>query len=218
MRVSALRLLPALCVVAAAAACAPRTTPHTTARSLPRSPAPAPSEPGEQTGDAAPLMRATVSPYHPRTQPVAASGALVIPVQGVTAVQLRDTFGDARDASRRHGAIDIMAPRGTPVLAAGAGTIVALDNSARGGISIYELAPDRRTIYFYGHLQKYADGMAEGRHVEAGDVIGYVGDTGNAGIGNYHLHFEINTTTDPRRYWGGEQINPYPLLREGITR
>ncbi|HEX6693489.1 MAG TPA: M23 family metallopeptidase, partial [Longimicrobiales bacterium] len=143
---AALRLLPVLSVMALAAACAPRAPQHVTPRSIPRSPSPTQSEADEQTEADAPLMRATVSPYRPRTQPIAASGALVIPVQGVTPGQLRDTFGDARDASRRHGAIDIMAPRGTPVLAAGAGTIVALDNSARGGISIYELAPDRRTI------------------------------------------------------------------------
>ena len=94
-------------------------------------------------------------------------------------------------------------------------TVTTTTGAANAQITI---APDQRTIYYYAHLQKYADGMVEGRKIEAGDVIGYVGDTGNAGIGNYHLHFEIMTTTDPRRYWGGAQINQYPLLREGITR
>ena len=156
-------------------------------------------------------------PYRPMAD-TAVKSALVIPVQGVTADRLRDSFGDPRDASRRHGAIDIMAPRGTPVLAAAAATIVKRYNGDRGGIALYALAPDRRTIYYYAHLQRYEDGMVEGRRVEAGDVIGYVGDTGNAGAGNYHLHFEISTTSDPKRYWGGDPINPYPLLRAGITR
>jgi murein DD-endopeptidase MepM/ murein hydrolase activator NlpD len=145
----------------------------------------------------------------------AGTGALglLIPVQGVKAASLVDTYQQARGQGRRHDAIDIMAPRGTPVLAVADGVVMKLFQSARGGITLYELAPDRRTIYYYAHLDRYAPGMAEGRPLRRGQLLGYVGNTGDAGPGNYHLHFEVSTTADPARYWGGVPENPYPLLR-----
>lgn len=88
-----------------------------------------------------------------------------------------------------------------------------LFRSERGGITLYELAPDRRTIYYYAHLDRYAPGMAEGRKLRRGEVLGYVGDTGDAVPGNHHLHFEVSTTADPKKYWGGVPQNPYPLLQ-----
>ncbi len=138
---------------------------------------------------------------------------LLIPVQGVAASSLVDTYLQARGQGRRHDAIDIMAPRGTPVLAVADGVVMKLFQSVRGGITLYELAPDRRTIYYYAHLDHYAAGIAEGQPLRRGQVLGYVGNTGDAGPGNYHLHFEVSTTTDPRKYWGGLSQNPYPLLR-----
>ncbi|HYH79127.1 MAG TPA: M23 family metallopeptidase [Longimicrobium sp.] len=141
-----------------------------------------------------------------------APGRLMVPVQGVGASRLVDTYNQARGQGRVHDAIDIMAPRGTPVMAAADGVVLKLFQSARGGITLYELAPDRRTIYYYAHLDRYAAGIGEGRALRRGDVIGYVGDTGNSGTGNYHLHFEVSTTTDPKRYWAGTPQNPYPLL------
>lgn len=138
---------------------------------------------------------------------------LLIPVQGVEASSLVDTYLQARGQGRRHDAIDIMAPRGTPVLAVADGVVMKLFRSERGGITLYELAPDRRTIYYYAHLDRYAPGMAEGQKLRRGQVLGYVGDTGDAVPGNYHLHFEVSTTNDPAKYWGGTPENPYPLLR-----
>lgn len=138
---------------------------------------------------------------------------LLIPVQGVKAASLVDTYEQARGQGRRHDAIDIMAPRGTPVLAVADGVVMKLFRSDRGGITLYELAPDRRTIYYYAHLDRYAPGIAEGQPLRRGQVLGYVGDTGDAVPGNYHLHFEVSTTADPRKYWGGTPENPYPLLR-----
>ncbi|HEX8359651.1 MAG TPA: M23 family metallopeptidase [Longimicrobium sp.] len=138
---------------------------------------------------------------------------LLIPVQGVAAASLVDTYLQARGKGERHDAIDIMAPRGTPVLATSDGVVMKLFTSARGGTTLYELAPDGRTIYYYAHLDRYAAGMAEGRSLRRGEVLGYVGNTGSAGPGNYHLHFEVSTTRDPARYWGGVSQNPYPLLR-----
>jgi murein DD-endopeptidase MepM/ murein hydrolase activator NlpD len=138
---------------------------------------------------------------------------LLIPVQGVGAASLVDTYEQARGQGRRHDAIDIAAPRGTPVLASADGAVLKLFRSERGGITLYQLAPDRRTVYYYAHLDRYAPGMAEGRALRRGEVLGYVGDTGDAEPGNYHLHFEVTTTADPARYWGGVPRNPYPLLR-----
>ena len=137
---------------------------------------------------------------------------LIIPIAGIKPEQLLDTFGDARSEGRLHDAIDIMAPAGTPVLAAADGRIVKLFQSERGGTTIYQLGPNQEVIFYYAHLAGYAPGLAEGSNVRQGDVIAYVGDTGNAGPGNYHLHFSIAVVSDPKRYWEGTNINPYPLL------
>lgn len=150
--------------------------------------------------------------------PHLAPGQLLVPVQGIRPDQLVDTYTQARGQGRVHDAIDIAAPRGTPVLATGDGMVLKLFQSDRGGITLYELAPDRRTIYYYAHLDRYAPGMAEGRPLKRGDVLGYVGNTGNAGAGNYHLHFEVSTTADPKRYWAGTPQNPFPLLRGGTSQ
>ncbi|HAF12554.1 MAG TPA: endopeptidase [Blastocatellia bacterium] len=137
---------------------------------------------------------------------------LIIPVLGVTPDQLVDTFSDARSEGRTHDAIDIPAPAGTPVVAAADGQIVKLFQSDRGGTTIYQLSPDKKLVFYYAHLQRYVDGLVAGKFVRQGEVIGYVGDTGNAGAGNFHLHFSISVVSDPKRYWEGININPYPLL------
>jgi murein DD-endopeptidase MepM/ murein hydrolase activator NlpD len=137
---------------------------------------------------------------------------LIIPVSGVRADQLLDTFSDARSEGRTHDAIDIPAAAGTPVLAAADGEIIKLFLSERGGTTVYQLSVDKKLVFYYAHLRGYADGLIEGRYVHRGDVIAYVGDSGNAGPGNYHLHFSIATISDPKRYWEGTNINPYPLL------
>jgi len=143
---------------------------------------------------------------------VAPGASLAIPVRGVRPEQLRDTYLSARSGGRQHHAIDIMAPRGTPVMAAADGTILRLRAGGNGGIAIYQLDPDRRTVYYYAHLLRYAAGVREGLPVLRGQVIAYVGDSGNAGAGNYHLHFSVARLTDPRRWWEGQNTNPYPLL------
>jgi murein DD-endopeptidase MepM/ murein hydrolase activator NlpD len=138
---------------------------------------------------------------------------LIIPVAGVRADQLIDTFSAARAEGRTHDAIDIPAAAGTPVLAATEGEIVRLFQSDRGGTTIYQLSPDKKLVFYYAHLQAYADGIVAGKYVHQGEVIAYVGDTGNAGPGNFHLHFSIAILADPKRYWDGTNINPYPILR-----
>lgn len=137
---------------------------------------------------------------------------LIIPVMGVKPDQLRDTFADARSEGRVHDAIDIIAPHGTPVIAAADGPILKLFPSERGGTTIYQLSTDGRYVYYYAHLDHYAEGLAVGHFAKQGETIAYVGDTGNAGAGNYHLHFSIALIADPKRYWEGTNINPYPLL------
>jgi murein DD-endopeptidase MepM/ murein hydrolase activator NlpD len=139
---------------------------------------------------------------------------LIIPVDGVKPDQLLDTFTDARSEGRVHDAIDIPAAAGTQVLAAADGEIVKLFPSERGGTTIYQFSADKKLVFYYAHLQRYADGLVAGKYVRQGDVIGFVGDTGNAGAGNYHLHFSVLVIADPKRYWEGTNINPYPLLRK----
>jgi murein DD-endopeptidase MepM/ murein hydrolase activator NlpD len=142
---------------------------------------------------------------------------LMIPVAGIKPEQLVDTFSSSRSEGRVHDAIDIMAPGGTPVIAAADGTIVKFFDSQRGGITIYQLSDDKKYFYYYAHLQRRAENIHEGEHVSKATVLGYVGDTGNAGPGNYHLHFAISIVDDPKRFWSGHPINPYPLLR-GTTQ
>jgi murein DD-endopeptidase MepM/ murein hydrolase activator NlpD len=139
---------------------------------------------------------------------------LIVPVVGVRSDQLQDTFWQARSEGRVHDAIDIPAPAGTPVVATADGEIIKLFQSDRGGTTIYQLSADRRFVFYYAHLQRYADGLVVGKFAKQGEVIGYVGDTGNAGAGNFHLHFSLAIIADPKRYWEGTNINPYPLLRK----
>ena len=139
---------------------------------------------------------------------------LIIPVAGVRSEQLRDTFSESRSEGRIHDAIDIPAPRGTPVVAVADGPIVKLFQSARGGTTVYQLSVDGKFVYYYAHLDRYAEGLAEGHFAKQGETIAYVGDTGNAGVGNYHLHFSIAEISNPKDFWHGVNINPYPLLRK----
>jgi peptidoglycan LD-endopeptidase LytH len=160
-----------------------------------------------------PPIQTVVQPVTEAATQVTQIKPLIIPVAGVTPGKLQDTFTDSRSEGRTHDAIDIMAPAETPVLAASDGQIQKLFQSERGGTTIYQLSADRKLIFYYAHLARYADGLTEGKQVRQGEVIAYVGDTGNAGAGNYHLHFSIAMVSDPKRYWEGTNINPYPLLR-----
>lgn len=147
------------------------------------------------------------------TPQIVPEGRLLIPVAGVRPEELRDTFSESRSESRVHEAIDIMAPEMTPVIAVADGEIVKFHDSAAGGFTIYQLSADKRYFFYYAHLHSRAPGIAEKQFVTRGTTIGYVGDTGNAGAGNYHLHFSINQVIDPKRFWDGISVNPYPILR-----
>ena len=139
------------------------------------------------------------------------SGVIDIPVTGVPASALRDSFFDAR-SGHVHNALDIMAPRGTPVVAAVDGTIRKLDSSSNGGLTIYEFDTAQELSYDYAHLDRYADGLSEGKTVARGEVIGYVGSTGNAHANAPHLHFAIELLGASKQWSRGTPVNPYPIL------
>ena len=153
--------------------------------------------------------------FTPAKTEVSPAIPLMIPVVGIKPDELRDTFTEARSEGRTHEAIDIVAPKGTPVIAAADGTIARFFESQRGGITIYQYSADKKLIYYYAHLERRAENLREGDFVGQGTTIGYVGDTGNAGAGNYHLHFAIWKIEDPKRFWEGANLNPYPLLKNG---
>jgi peptidoglycan LD-endopeptidase LytH len=137
---------------------------------------------------------------------------LEIPVEGVEKDELYDSYSDAR-GERTHEAIDIMAPRGTPVHAVEDGTITKLFTSKAGGLTIYQFDPSETYCYYYAHLDSYAETLRDGMPVKRGDVIGYVGSTGNAAADAPHLHFAITRLTAERQWWKGEPLNPYPVLK-----
>ena len=180
-------------------------------------PEPEPARAAQPAPDASTPMpaagaRIAATPAGPPSAPPSGS-ALLLPVRGVQAAQLHDTFSEARGGGTRpHEALDIMAPRGTPVLAAVDGTVEKLFESVPGGLTIYEFDRDRTRAYYYAHLDRYADGLAEGQALRRGDVIGYVGSTGNAAEDAPHLHFAIFVLGPEKRWWQGTAIDPYPLL------
>jgi peptidoglycan LD-endopeptidase LytH len=142
-----------------------------------------------------------------------ASRRLIVPIAGIPRQSLRDSF-DERRGSGRHEAIDIFAPRGTPVVAVGDGRIVKLFDSARGGRTIYQFDRDDLFVYYYAHLESYAEGLRAGNPVKRGDVLGYVGATGNAAADVPHLHFAIFRLGPERVWWQGTPMNPYAFLND----
>jgi len=140
-------------------------------------------------------------------------GGVIVPVAGITPADLHDNYLQARGGGTRlHGAIDIMAPRNTPVLAAVDGTIRKLFTSAGGGLTIYQFDPAEERIYYYAHLDRYAADLREGQFVRQGSVIGFVGTTGNAAPDAPHLHFAIEMLPPTKEWWKGTPVNPYPIL------
>ena len=149
----------------------------------------------------------------PRSSQTAAWGKLVIPVEGVPSSALADTFTQARaGGARPHDAIDIMAARGRPVVAAADGRVEKLFWSGEGGRTLYQRSTDGKRIYYYAHLDSYAPGLGEGQALQRGQPIGTVGSTGNADESAPHLHFAILLVRPDEPWYGGQPINPYPLL------
>jgi murein DD-endopeptidase MepM/ murein hydrolase activator NlpD len=141
---------------------------------------------------------------------------LLVPVQGIEKKSLRDTFTDDR-SGRVHQAIDIMAARGTPVLAAGDGRVEKLFTSKPGGLTLYQFDPQGEYCYYYAHLDGYAAGVVQGKVLKKGEVIGYVGSTGNASPTAPHLHFSIFRLGPTKKWWEGTAIDPYPVWTAPIV-
>jgi peptidoglycan LD-endopeptidase LytH len=152
----------------------------------------------------------TVPGDYPADLSVLGAG-FVIPVSGVRASELRDTYGDAR-TGHAHEALDIMAARGTPVLSATSGRLLKLFSSVPGGTMVYAADSSNRFILMYGHLDRYADGLVENMPLTRGQIIGYVGSTGNVGAAGPHLHFAIARGEPLVKWWKGDPVNPYPLF------
>ncbi|HYD25552.1 MAG TPA: M23 family metallopeptidase [Croceibacterium sp.] len=170
-----------------------------------------------RTADAGPVAKTPGTTEGPAvTLPDAEEGpTLMIPVAGVTADELTDTFSDARGRGERvHEALDIMAPAGTAIVAAAAGTVEKLFRSDAGGNTVYVRSADRRTTHYYAHLRDYAPGLAEGQAVKRGQPLGAVGASGNANPAAPHLHFAVLRTTPDAEWWEpATAIDPLPLLR-----
>ncbi len=170
-------------------------------------------EPARQLAVTVGSTTALVDGSHPDQDrgPGIEPAAIIIPVAGVTAGQLRPSFNEGR-AGHLHHAIDILAPRGTPVFAAVDGPIQKLFTSDAGGLTIYEFDRAGQFVYYYAHLDRYAPSITEGMEVTQGTVIGYVGTTGNAPPDTPHLHFAIERLGSEKLWWRGEAIDPYPVL------
>ena len=143
----------------------------------------------------------------------------MVPVEGIAPARIGDTYTAKRSGDRVHGAVDIMAPRGTRVLSADAGRIWKIRSNSLGGLTVYAIDFYETFVYYYAHLDRYAEGIFEGMPLQRGDLIGYVGTTGNAPPNTPHLHFQLMRCRGGGRWWDGEPINPYPfLVRPGRTR
>jgi murein DD-endopeptidase MepM/ murein hydrolase activator NlpD len=218
MRPLALAVDPAREIAKSAPPAAPAPVPVTS----PAHPAAA-SAPGSQPVEAAATPIASPSvprppsadPPSPTAGPLPARpqpGSLLIPLAGVDSSRLLDTFNQGRGDGQAHEAIDIAAPKGTPVVAVDDGRVVKLFNSKRGGLTVYQFDPAEKLAYYYAHLDGYAPGLAEGRELKRGELVGYVGSTGNANPAAPHLHFAIFELGPEKRWWQGTAINPYPLF------
>lgn len=157
--------------------------------------------------DSAPASRATESDLDVLRH------ELLVPVSGVAASSLHDTYGELRGGARQHEALDILAARGTPVLAAANGRVLKLFTSKAGGRMVYAADSTERFILMYAHLDAYAPGLAEGQSLAQGQQIGTVGTSGNAPPGTPHLHFAIARSADVKQWWKGSPVNPFPLLK-----
>jgi peptidoglycan LD-endopeptidase LytH len=183
------------------------------ARPLAPEPAPRTVAPAAATPDSA--------PPHPEPPPTMSSHdigelrtrALIVPVEGVAASALRSSFDESRSSGRSHEALDILASRGAPVIAAQDGVIAKLFTSVAGGLTVYQFDAEGRYCFYYAHLDGYASGLREGQRVTRGDVLGYVGTTGNAPEGTPHLHFAIFKLGPEKKWWEGEPIDPFLVLR-----
>lgn len=214
------RLPPAYSREVADLASPPRAAPAATTGTVDAPPAITPSAGGSLPASSRNTETVPVPEVPPPTigaDPVAElrRHALRLPLDDVDVEKMKSAFAERRDrGARPHEAADLMAPRMTPVLAVESGRIARLFLSKAGGTTIYQFDPTERYCYYYAHLQQYAPGLAEGQMVKAGDIIGFVGSSGNASPDAPHLHFAIFKLTDAKRWWEGTPIDPYLVFRK----
>jgi murein DD-endopeptidase MepM/ murein hydrolase activator NlpD len=172
------------------------------------------------SGASAPALATAAPAPVPEVAPLDAASAahladLLFPVPAVQSTRLDDSFNDPRDGGeRRHAAIDILAPRGTPILSADDGRVLRLSKNTKGGITVYATDLDEHFVYYYAHLDRYYAGLYQGKPLMRGDTLGFVGTTGNAPANVPHLHFQVMRMPPDRKFWNGEPVNPYPFLRQ----
>ena len=218
-RTDKLRRAAALVLVLLAAACSredPRTVvldPGTGREAVQAPPPPSPPAPAAAHAPA-PVVAAPAVSHQPTDDGASLLAARhpMIPVEGIPPKALLDNYEQGR-GSRKHEAIDIMAERGTRVFAVDDGKLVKLFRSVPGGITAYQFDPQARLAYYYAHLDRYADGLKEGMTLRRGDLIGYVGSTGNASPDAPHLHFAVFVLGPERQWWKGDPVNPFAALR-----
>jgi peptidoglycan LD-endopeptidase LytH len=162
--------------------------------------------------DAPPVPLRVATPPMPAVFDRAASTSLGMPVAGVDARKLRSNFSEAR-GNHIHEALDIMAPRGTEVRAVADGNVVKLFNSKPGGLTVYQFDDSRTWCYYYAHLDGYAPGLKDGTQLRKGDLLGYVGSTGDASPTAPHLHFAVFQLGPEKHWWQGTAVDPLPLLQ-----
>jgi murein DD-endopeptidase MepM/ murein hydrolase activator NlpD len=186
----------------------------------PEPPAPVVVSPGDSSAVITPgkvLDPATLPPrFAPPDSEYFADHPLMVPVEGISPDKLRDTFYEGRDGARMHLSQDILAPRGTPVLAAADGKILRMSQNALGGITVYAVDTEGKYVFYYAHLDHYSDAVTVGLEVKQGDVLGYVGTSGNAPPDTPHLHFQTMRYAKGRHdWWNGTPIDvrPFMILR-----
>jgi murein DD-endopeptidase MepM/ murein hydrolase activator NlpD len=196
--------LLAVAIAMLVVACAPILPPPVPSSPLPDATAESPSPGGTWS---------TFVVAEAELEPLRVMG-LLVPVRGVQLSKIEDSFDAPRDGGRRHDAVDILAPRGTPVVSASDGWVLRVGTNALGGNVIWTTDPEQRFVHYYAHLDRYAKGIKTGDRVQRGTVLGYVGTTGNAPPDVPHLHFQVMRVNDARRWWDGTPVNPRPFLVE----
>jgi len=211
-----MRLVSALaCVTIAAAACSRPALYYPT-----DGPAPAPEPKPASSAPVTPAVPVAVDPNAASLSDTdyLRSRQLVVPVAGADMTKVEDSYFEPRDGGERtHRALDILAPRGTPILSADDGKILRMSNSSLGGITMYTVDPLSRIVYYYAHMDHYNDAMSPGRMITRGDTLGFVGTTGNAPKDTPHLHFQIMRWPSDGKYWNGDPIDPFDFLG-GVRR
>jgi len=208
------RLLIGLAAIAATAACSRPVLYYPVTEAAPASAGAKPVSATAASGASAPVALATAAtPATSADVEYLAQRHILLPVAGADMSRVDDSFHEPRDGGERvHRAIDILAPRGTPILSADDGKILRMTTNALGGISMYTVDSESRLVYYYAHMDHYNDAMSPGRTIVKGDTLGFVGTTGNAPKDLPHLHFQVMRWPADGKYWNGDPIDPYEAL------